>query len=75
MAVISVRVTKKEKEMIDFLTLQLKQDKSSLIKNALKEKYEDLKDLEYIEKFEDKQKKNKIKFISAEQALKDLTKK
>jgi hypothetical protein len=70
MAVISLRLNKTEKNMIDFLSDYYEQDKSSLIKYSLKELYEDIIDKQIINEYEVKEKKGKIQFIDSKEILK-----
>ena len=72
MAVISVRLNEAEERIVNILSEQLEQDKSSLIKFSLNEMYEDLIDRKLIDEFEKKE--NGMKFINAEEILKSLKK-
>ena len=65
MGIISLRLNKKEEEMINFLSDYYEQDKSSLIKYSLKELYEDIIDKQFINEHEIKEKKGKIKFVDS----------
>jgi len=65
MGVISLRLNKKEEEIINFLSDYYEQDKSSLIKYSLKELYEDIIDKQFINEHEIKEKKGKIKFVDS----------
>jgi len=69
MGVISLRLNKKEEEMINFLSDYYEQDKSSLIKYSLKELYEDIIDKQIINEYETKEKKGKIKFIDSNEVI------
>ena len=65
MGIISIRLNKKEEDMINFLSEYYEQDKSSLIKFSLKELYEDIIDKQIINEYETKEKKGKIKFVDS----------
>ena len=60
MGVISIRLNGKEENILKFLTKHLEKDKSSVIKDTLLEKYEDLQDLKTIKKFEQTTSKKSI---------------
>ena len=72
MGVISIRLNGQEENILKFLTKHFKKDKSSVIKETLLEKYEDLQDLKTIKKFENIEKKGKTSFIPANELLKSL---
>jgi predicted DNA-binding protein len=72
MGVISLRLNGKEENILRFLTDYFEKDKSSVIKETLIEKYEDLQDLKTIRKFERSEKKGTTSFISAEELIKSL---
>jgi predicted DNA-binding protein len=69
MGMISLRLGVKEEKALHFLQDHSSVDRSTIIKEAILEKYEDLQDLEFIEKFEQREKKGKIRFFSAQQIL------
>jgi len=69
MGVISVRLNKEEEKMIKKLTEHFHEDKSTLIKKSLLELYENVIDFETIKTFEEKEKKGKVSFSSAEDIL------
>ena len=69
MAVISLRLNKKEENIVNFLSDYYEQDRSSLIKHSLKELYEDVIDKQVISEFEEKQKKGEVQFIDANQII------
>lgn len=58
MAVISIRLNKDDEKILDYLKDYYKDDKSSLIKKIIQEKYEDLQDLKVINNFEENYDKN-----------------
>ena len=72
MAVVSVRFNKQEEQMLEYLTEHFEEDKSSLIKHSLQELFEDLKDREFIDKFE-KSKLGKTKFVSSKDIFDNFT--
>ncbi len=69
MGVISVRLNKEEEKILKELSDNLGVDKSTLIKKSIFELYENLVDMEIIEKFEDKKRKGKVSFVTAEDIL------
>ena len=69
MGIISIRLNKKEEDMINFLSEYYEQDKSSLIKFSLKELYEDIIDKQIINEYETKEKKGKIKFVDSNEII------
>lgn len=72
MAVVSIRLNTEEAKIVDFLSKEYEEDKSTLIKKTIMEMYEDYLDKNYIEGFENKEKEKKHKFIKAADILKDL---
>ena len=72
MGVISIRLNGQEENILKFLTKHFEKDKSSVIKETLLEKYEDLQDLKTVKKFENIEKKGKASFIPADELLKSL---
>ena len=66
MAVISLRLNKREEEMVNFLSDYYEQDKSSLIKYSLKELYEDIIDKQFVNEYETKEKSETRFFDSNE---------
>jgi len=68
--VISVRFNKDEEKILKKLSDHFHEDKSTLIKKSLIELYENVMDLNEIKKFEAKEKRGKISFLSAEEILK-----
>ena len=69
MAVLSLKLNKKETEMIDFLSDYYEQDKSSLIKHSLKELYEDIIDREVVSSYEKREQEGGVSFVSSADAL------
>jgi hypothetical protein len=72
MAVISIRLNSEEEKMITFLSDQYEKDKSSLIKLSLKEMYEDFIDKKIIDEFENKEKRRSVKYIKADEIIKNI---
>ena len=72
MGVISIRLNRNEENILKYLTNLFDKDRSSIIKDTLVEKYEDLQDLKTINKFEKDEKSGNPAFISAEDALRDI---
>lgn len=71
MGVISVRLNKDEEKILKKLSDHFHEDKSTLIKKSLFELYENVLDLNEINKFETSEKRGKVSFSSAEEILKD----
>ena len=55
--------------MINFLSEYYERDKSSLIKYSLEELYEDIIDKQFINEYETKEKKGKIKFVDSNEII------
>ncbi len=72
MGVISIRLNGQEENILKFLTKHFEKDRSSVIKETLLEKYEDLQDLKTIKKFENIENKGKASFLPADELLKSL---
>ena len=70
MGVISIRLNKDEEKILRKLSEHFHEDKSALIKKSLFELYENIVDLDEIEKFEAKERKGKTSFFPAEDILK-----
>ena len=64
MAVKSIRLNEEEEKLIMFLKKHYNCDTSTLLKRSLWEMYEDIKDKEIIEDFENKEKSKKTKFFT-----------
>jgi predicted transcriptional regulator len=69
MGVISVRLNQEEEKMLKKLAEHFHADKSALIKKSLMELYENMMDMEIIEKFEAKERKGKAAFTTAKDIL------
>lgn len=72
MGVISIRLNRKEENILKYLTDYFDKDKSTIIKDTLVEKYEDLQDLKVVNQFEKDEKKGKTYFLSSDDILKDI---
>lgn len=72
MGVMSIRLNSKEEGVLQYLTNNFEKDKSSVIKDILFEKYEELLDMKVIKAFETKSAKKKVVFHSAEDILNSL---
>lgn len=70
MGVISIRLNKEEEKILKRLSDHFHEDKSALVKKSLLELYENILDLDVIEKFEAKERKGKVSFFTAEDILK-----
>lgn len=68
MAVISVRMNKAEENMMNYLSKYFEEEKSSIIKHALIEMYENIVDKKIIDTFEEEE----HTFMSAEDILKEI---
>ncbi len=64
MGVISVRLNKEDERILKELSDNLGVDKSTLIKKSIIELYENMVDMEVIEKFEEKERKEKCPYLS-----------
>mgnify|MGYP001557856289 CR=1 FL=1 len=74
MAVISVRLNKHEEHILNSLSDVLSLDKSSVIKQSLVDRYEEIEDLKTIDVFEKREKSSKTKYYSSDEILKELGK-
>ncbi|UTC65967.1 MULTISPECIES: DUF6290 family protein [unclassified Treponema] len=68
MAVMSVRMNQNEEKIMNYLSEHFEEEKSSIIKRALSEMYENIIDKKIIDAFE----KEEHTFISAEDILKEI---
>ncbi len=69
MGVISVRFNKEEEAVIKKLADHFHADKSALIKKSLYELYENMESMNIIKKYEVKEKKGKVSFLTADEIL------
>lgn len=72
MGIISIRLNKSEENILNYLTNAFEKGKSTLIKDLLIEKYEDLQDLKTIKKFEEVEKEHKTSFMPVKDILNEL---
>jgi len=70
MAVISVRFNSKEEKILKTLKSYFNCDSSNLIKKTLLDLYEEIKDREIIEQYEDREKTSKSEFVKIEDIIK-----
>jgi len=69
MGVISIRFNSDEEKILKKLSDYFHEDKSALIKKSLVELYENVLDLDAISRYEEKEKKKKVSFTTAEDIL------
>ncbi len=70
MGVISIRFNSDEEKILKKLSEHFHEDKSALIKKSLQDLYENVLDLNTIKKYEEREKKKKVSFTTAEDILK-----
>ena len=70
MAVTSIRLNENEERVLNYLKNQFHCDSSTLLKKSLFELYEDMKDKEIIESFEEKSKNKKPQFVTFDELMK-----
>ena len=66
MALITLRLNEQEEKILELLVRHFDEDKSKILKDALWDKFEDVRDRELIEDFETKEKAGKARFESAD---------
>ncbi len=69
MAIISIRLNEDDEKILKYLKNYYKRNKSSLIKQMLQEKYEDLQDMKVILDFENDKTINKTSFVSFDEII------
>jgi predicted DNA-binding protein len=69
MAIISIRLKEEEEKMLEYLKEFYNRDKSSLIREILQEKYEDLQDMKVISNFETREGEQKASFSSFDEIV------
>ncbi len=69
MAIISIRLKEEEEKILDYLKEYYNRDKSSLIREILQEKYEDIQDMKMISDFETREDEQKTSFSSFEEIV------
>lgn len=72
MAIVTLRLNTEEEKILDLLVRHYDVDKSKILKEAMWDKFEDLRDQEIIEDFEKKSSAGKIKFESADDLIKSI---
>ncbi len=75
MAIVTLRLNDEEEKVLDLLVKYFDVDKSKILKEAMWDKFEDLRDQELIEGFEKKSRSGKAQFASADDLIKKITKK
>jgi predicted transcriptional regulator len=75
MALVTLRLNEDEEKILAMLVKHLDEDKSKILKDALWEKFEDLRDRELIEEFEAKEAAGKVRFSSAEALINRISEK
>ena len=71
MGVISIRFNSDEEKILKKLSDHFHEDKSALIKKSLIELYENILDLNTITRYEEREKKKKVSFSTADDILKN----
>lgn len=66
MAIMTLRLSEQEERILELLVRHLEEDKSKILKDALWDKFEELRDRELIEEFEAGSRAGKIQFETAE---------
>lgn len=74
MAVVTLRLNTEEVRALGFLVKHFEVDQSKILKAALWEKFEELRDRELIEVFEKKSAAKKVQFASADALIKRINK-
>lgn len=67
MAIITLRLSDQEEKILDLLVRHFDQDKSKVLKDALWDMFEDLRDRELVEDFEKRLREGKVEFASADE--------
>jgi predicted DNA-binding protein len=75
MAIVTLRLNDEEEKILELLVKYFDADKSKILKEAMWDKYEDLRDLEIIGEFERKERAGKIKFESADALIQSIVQK
>jgi len=66
MAIITLRLNQEEERVLDLLVKHFEEDKSKVLKEAMWEKFEEIRDRELIEGYEALSRAGKIRFESAD---------
>ncbi|MDB5048422.1 MAG: hypothetical protein JWO30_1493 [Fibrobacteres bacterium] len=75
MAIVTLRLNDEEEKILELLVKYFDADKSKILKEAMWDKFEDLRDREIIENFEKKNKVGKVQFGSANDLIRKIEKK
>jgi predicted DNA-binding protein len=75
MAIVTLRLNDEEEKILELLVKYFDADKSKILKEAMWDKFEDLRDREIIEDFEKKSRIGKVQFASADDLIKKIEKK
>lgn len=66
MALVTLRLNEQEEKILDLLVRHSGQDKSKVLKDALWDMFEDLRDRELIEDYESRSRAGKVEFATAD---------
>ncbi|HAK46122.1 MAG TPA: hypothetical protein DCO79_09440 [Spirochaeta sp.] len=72
MSVLSIRLNKEEENILNKLSAYFEKDKSTLVKQSLREFYEDYLDRIEIEEFEEREAEGETNFVSFDEILEEL---
>ncbi len=75
MAIITLRLNDEEEKILDLLVKYFDTDKSKILKEAMWDKFEDLRDREIIEGYEKKSSAGKVAFGTADDLIKKIANK
>lgn len=75
MAIVTLSLNNEEEKILEILVKYFDADKSKILKEAMWDKFEDLRDREIIEAFEKKSRTGKARFASADNLIKKIEKK
>jgi predicted DNA-binding protein len=75
MAIVTLRLNDEEEKILELLVKYFDADKSKILKEAMWDKYEDLRDQEIIEEFEKKERAGKAKFETADDLIQAISQK
>lgn len=75
MAIVTLRLNEEEAKVLDLLVKYFDADKSKVLKEAMWDKYEDLRDQEIVEEFEKKDRSGKAKFESGDALIQAISQK
>jgi predicted DNA-binding protein len=75
MAIMTLRLSDQEERILELLVKHFDQDKSKILKEALWDMFEDLRDREIIEEFESRSRGGKVEFASADNLISALEEK